>query len=88
MIRLTGQLSEKCDSTDSSVLLFALAGSFGRLRYGSSRLVESGGYFVDVEQGEEGEDQAEQGEKKKSTNIEKVSKHVVFNADEASLTRW
>lgn len=65
LIRLMGQQREKCHSTDSSVLLFALAGSFGRWCDGSSRLVESSGYFVDVVQSEEGEDQAEQEERKK-----------------------
>ena len=48
----------KWDTADSSVLPFALAGSFGWRYRGNSCLVESGRDFVDVEQGEEREYQA------------------------------
>lgn len=58
----------KWDPTDSSVLPFALAGSFGWRYCGNGCLVESGRYFVDVVQCEEGKYQAETERKAKQMN--------------------
>lgn len=52
----------------SLVLPFALAASFGWCYYRNSCLVEGSRHFVDVVQGKEGKDEAEQEKRKKYFN--------------------
>lgn len=53
----------------SLVLPFALAASFGWCYYRNSCLVEGSRHFVDVVQGKEGKDEAEQEKRKRSILI-------------------